>query len=188
MKKIVAFIAVIGILSLGNLTAQNEDIPPIENEQPEMVEGDELETSNSNDTSIIENDSIEVNDNSNSEVVKVEEGDKNKKKCESTAEGTPYQQLKKKFIEGGPMFMACVLICLILGLALCIERIIYLNLATTNTKKLLENIEQAMQNGGVDAAKEVCRNTRGPVASIFYQGLERSSEGIEMVEKGGMVE
>ena len=93
------------------------------------------------------------------------------------------QSLKLKFIEGGPLFMSFVLIALILGLALSIERIIYLNLATTNSKKLLEDIEAALTNGGEEQAKEVCRNTRGPVASIFLQGLERSSEGIEMVEK-----
>jgi len=93
------------------------------------------------------------------------------------------QTIKKYFIDGGPMFMSFVLIALILGLALCIERIIYLNLATTNTKKLLENIEAALASGGVEEAKEVCRNTRGPVASIFFQGLERSGEGVEMVEK-----
>ena len=56
-------------------------------------------------------------------------------------------------------------------------------MASTNTTKLLTKIEDAMQSGGVEAAKEVCRSTRGPVASIFYQGLDRSSEGIEIVEK-----
>jgi biopolymer transport protein ExbB len=96
---------------------------------------------------------------------------------------TFHQILKEKFIEGGPEFMAVVLICLILGLAISIERIIYLNAATTNTKKLLSSIEEALSSGGVEAAKEVCRNTSGPVASIFYQGLERSDEGIDMVEK-----
>lgn len=94
-----------------------------------------------------------------------------------------HSALKQKFIEGGPSFMSFVLIALILGLALSIERIIYLNLATTNTKKLLSKIESALDNGGVEAAKEVCRNTRGPVASIFYQGLDRYNEGIEVVEK-----
>jgi biopolymer transport protein ExbB len=96
---------------------------------------------------------------------------------------TFHQILKDKFIEGGPEFMAVVLICLILGLAISIERIIYLNAATTNTKKLLTSIEEALSSGGVEAAKEVCRNTSGPVAAIFYQGLERSDEGIDMVEK-----
>ena len=94
-----------------------------------------------------------------------------------------HQIIKQKFIEGGPGFMGIVLLCLILGLALAIERIIYLNMATTDTDKLLNDVESALNNGGVDAAKEVCRNTKGPVASIFYQGLERSNEGVEMVEK-----
>jgi len=98
-------------------------------------------------------------------------------------EVTLHKQLKTKFIEGGPEFMGIVLLVLILGLALAIERIIYLNLATTNTQKLLNKIEEAMKNGGVEAAKEVCRNTRGPVASIFYQGLDRAEEGIDVVEK-----
>lgn len=94
-----------------------------------------------------------------------------------------HQVLKEKFIEGGPEFMGIVLLCLILGLAIVIERIIYLNMATTNSAKLLANVEDALNSGGVDSAKEVCRNTSGPVASIFYQGLDRSHEGVEMVEK-----
>eukprot|EP00389_Voromonas_pontica_P002057 GDKH01003068.1.p1 GENE.GDKH01003068.1~~GDKH01003068.1.p1 ORF type:complete len:292 (+),score=46.75 GDKH01003068.1:477-1352(+) len=93
------------------------------------------------------------------------------------------QIIKQKFIEGGPGFMGIVLVCLILGLAIVIERIVYLNMATTNTDKLLKNIEDSLNAGGVEAAKEVCRNTKGPVASIFYQGLDRSHEGIDMVEK-----
>ncbi|HET6243755.1 MAG: MotA/TolQ/ExbB proton channel family protein [Bacteroidetes bacterium] len=102
---------------------------------------------------------------------------------EAEVELTFHQVIKQKFIEGGAEFMGIVLICLILGLALCIERIIYLNLATTNTNKLLNNVESALNSGGVEAAKEVCRNTKGPVASIFYQGLDRSHEGIDIVEK-----
>ncbi len=94
-----------------------------------------------------------------------------------------HSQLKKTFIEGGPTFMSFVLITLILGLAFAIERVLYLNLATSNTKKLLVNVEKALEEGGVEAAKEVCRNTRGPVASIFYQGLDRSDHGLEVVEK-----
>jgi biopolymer transport protein ExbB len=94
-----------------------------------------------------------------------------------------HQIVKEKFIEGGWQFMSVVLICLILGLAISIERIITLNLATTNTNKLLVNVEDALAQGGVEAAKEYTKNTRGPVASIFTQGLMRMSEGIEMVEK-----
>ena len=96
-----------------------------------------------------------------------------------------HQALKTKFIEGGADFMALVIACLILGLALCIERILYLALSKTNTKKLLANIEAAMQNGGAAAAKEVCVKTRGPVASIFAQAMIRLADGqtLEEVEK-----
>src|SRR5699024_1603180 len=76
-----------------------------------------------------------------------------------------HQELKQRFIEGGPAFMGVVLLCLILGLAIAIERIIYLNLSTTNNKKLAQQVQDALNEGGIEAAKEVCRNTRGPVAS-----------------------
>ena len=96
---------------------------------------------------------------------------------------TFHQELKKRFIEGGPGFMGIVLLCLILGLAIAIERIIFLNLSSTNTKKLTQNVEDALQSGGIEAAKEVCRNTKGPVASIFYQGLDRADDSLESAEK-----
>jgi biopolymer transport protein ExbB len=94
-----------------------------------------------------------------------------------------HQVLKEKFIQGGPPFMWPILICMVLGLAVSIERIITLNMATTNTKKLLSQIEDALAKGGIEAAKDVTKNTRGPVASIFTQGLMRHHEGIDMVEK-----
>lgn len=94
-----------------------------------------------------------------------------------------HQTLKTKFIEGGAGFMGVVLLVLILGLALAIERIIYLSLATANTDKLLKDIESNLSSGNVEGAKEVCRNTRGPIASIFYQGLSRKNEGLDIVEK-----
>ncbi|MBE6321014.1 MAG: MotA/TolQ/ExbB proton channel family protein [Bacteroidales bacterium] len=94
-----------------------------------------------------------------------------------------HKTLKTKFIEGGAGFMAATLICLVFGLALCIERIIYLSLSKTNTKALLAEVEAALKKGGIEAALEVCRNTRGPVASIFYQGLSRYNEGVDVVEK-----
>lgn len=93
------------------------------------------------------------------------------------------QTLKQKYIEGAPLWMTPVLICLIIGLALSIERIVYLNLSTINTNKFVDEVESALKSGGVEAAKDVCRNTRGPIASIFYQGLDRADEGIEMAEK-----
>jgi biopolymer transport protein ExbB len=94
-----------------------------------------------------------------------------------------HQVLKQKFIEGGAGWMAPILICLIMGLALAIERILYLNLSTTNTMKLLNKVETALEANGVAAAKDICRETRGPVASIFYQGLDRYNEGLDVVEK-----
>ena len=93
------------------------------------------------------------------------------------------QALKQKFIEGGPAFMSLIIICLIIGLALAIERILYLSFSKINTKKLVENVEAALQEGGIEKAKEVCRETRGPVASIFYQGLLRYDQGLDVVEK-----
>lgn len=102
---------------------------------------------------------------------------------EAEVELTMVQSLKQKYIEGDPLWMTPVLICLILGMAISIERIVYLNLATINTKKFLGELESALQNGGVESAKDLCRNTRGPIASICYQGLDRSEEGIDMVEK-----
>jgi biopolymer transport protein ExbB len=94
-----------------------------------------------------------------------------------------HSALKQKFIEGGPGFMTSILLSFVLGLAFAIERVLYLNLATTNTKKLLKSVEDALQSGGIEAAKDVCRKTRGPVASIFFQGLDRYNEGIDVVEK-----
>ena len=94
-----------------------------------------------------------------------------------------HQALKTKFIEGGACFMSLIIICLILGMALAIERILYLAFSKTNTTKLLENVEAALEKGGIEEAKKVCRETRGPVASIFYQGLLRADQGIDVVEK-----
>ena len=94
-----------------------------------------------------------------------------------------HQIIKQKFIEGGPLYMTPILLCFIFGLAIVIERMIYLHLSTVNTDKLLVKIEESLHAGGHEAAKDICRNTKGPVASIFYQGLDRSPEGIDIVEK-----
>jgi biopolymer transport protein ExbB len=96
---------------------------------------------------------------------------------------TFHEVLKEKFIEGNPGFMGIVLLALIFGLAISIERIIYLSLATVNTKKLLRNVESALDSGGISEAKEVVRNTRGPVASIFSEGFNRWDDGMIEVEK-----
>ena len=91
--------------------------------------------------------------------------------------------LMQKFLEGGWGWMLPVLLCLVIGLAVAIERILYLSLSTINSKKLVNAVEEALQNGGIEAAKEVCRNTRGPIASIYYQGLDRYQQGLDAVEK-----
>lgn len=91
--------------------------------------------------------------------------------------------LMQKFLEGGWGWMLPVLLCLILGLAIAIERILYLSLSTINTKKFIAKVEETLKNGGIDAAKELCRNTKGPIASIYYQGLDRYNQGLDAVEK-----
>ena len=157
MKKLFAFLAVFGMLSIGAFTtyAQNE-------------EGTTTQVANDTQTA--------------SATQVADEAPVDAAQSDAAPVGI-HKQIKTKFIEGGAMFMSFVLLALIFGLAICIERIIYLNLASTNTKKLLQSIESALSDGGVEAAKEVCRNTRGPVASIFYQGLDRFDEGVEVVEK-----
>lgn len=158
MKKLFAFIAVLGMLYFG---ASNNAV----------AQEDTTDTA----TTEVAEDSAPAVDLA---------ADAEEEAAAASEEGKSlHSQLKQKFIEGGPTFMSFVLISLILGLALALERVIYLNLSTTNTKKLLANVEDALDNGGIEAAKEVCRNTRGPVASIFYQGLDRSDEGLDVVEK-----
>ena len=98
-------------------------------------------------------------------------------------EGGIHKEIKVKFIEGTASFMSLVAIALVIGLAFCIERIIYLSLAEINTKKFMASIEAALEKGDVEAAKDIARNTRGPIASIYYQGLMRIDQGIDVVEK-----
>ena len=164
MKKLLSLILFLSFLTLGNNTfAQDEVIQ------------DSVESVS--DTSGV------VEENLTSEVVETTEEEEEIIFEEEESKGF-HQAIKEQFIQGGWQFMGIVLLCLILGLAVSIERIITLNLATTDTNKLLSDVDDALKNkGGVNAAKEICKNTRGPVASIFTQGLMRASEGIEMVEK-----
>lgn len=163
MKKLFAFVAVLGMLSLGasiNALAQEEPADTTAVEQ--VADSAAVDTA----VTVIEEPVVIESDEAEAEV-----------------SGELHKKIKAKFIEGGASFMGALLLTLIFGLALAIERIIYLNLATTNTQKLLVQVEDALETGGVDAAKEICRNTRGPVASIFYQGLDRADEGVEAAEK-----
>jgi biopolymer transport protein ExbB len=170
MKKFFTLVAVIGMFTFGasNLHAQTEGEAEQTEEVVEAVEGDSTTTM---EEPVVEEVEVPVEDVATPPAPAEE------------VEKTFHQVVKQKFIEGGPTFMAVVLVCLIFGLAIAIERVIYLSMATTNTKKLVSDVEDALASGGVEAAKEVCRNTPGPIASIYYQGLDRSSEGIDMVEK-----
>ena len=98
-------------------------------------------------------------------------------------EGGIHKELKTKFIEGDAGFMSLPAIAVVIGLAFCIERIVYLSLAEVNAKKLMGKIEAALEKGDVEGAKNIARNTRGPVASICYQGLMRIDEGLDVVER-----
>ncbi len=166
MKKVLSSVAVMATLMFGSAAMANQT-NPTNSVEIEMISADQMSAMPvlmaQNETEDAAADDAAAGD--------VVEG-----------EGFVYV-LKEQFLTGGPAFMGVVLICLILGMALAIDRIIYLNISTINTRKFLEEVEGALQNGGVEAAKELCRNTRGPIASIFYQGLDRAEEGIDMVEK-----
>ena len=170
MRKLLALLALAGVMFFGSTATVNA-------QEESMSDSNEVEMtadSNAADTAAME--TVEE------PAAPVEE----EMSTEVEAEEAPksfHQVIKEKFIAGDPGFMAFVVICLILGLAIAIERILYLSMSTSNTKRLLTDVEGALNSGGVEAAKEVCRNTRGPVASIFYQGLDRYEEGIDMVEK-----
>ncbi len=171
MKRIFAFLMLLGFLTLGNSWSAVA--------QEEMTNEDATEAVDS--SAVAEEDSIAAEEPEPVEVAPVAPVEDEVEMAEE--EPGFHQQVKTKFIEGGWEFMGAVLLCLILGLSIAIERIITLNMATTNTDKLLANLEKALTEEGVEAAKEVTKNTKGPIASIFTQGLMRLDEGIEMVEK-----
>jgi biopolymer transport protein ExbB len=159
MKKLFVLIAVFGMLMMGA-----------------SVFAQETETTVSDDTTQVAAEDMSAQMPADEETVAPETEEKG-------GLSVLHTNLKTKFIEGGAGFMGAVLMTLIFGLALAFERVIYLSLASTNTEKLLLDVESALEEGGVEAAKEVCRNARGPVASIFYQGLDRADQGIDVVEK-----
>jgi biopolymer transport protein ExbB len=180
MKKLFALVAIMTLVSLGSYnvaTALPQD-EVVENPDSTLVEDPAADPD-----STAAPEAVEPEATPEPEAAAEGDGDAEAEEGDKQEIQGIHQSIKKNFIEGGPQFMVLVLICLILGLALCIERIVYLNLSSTNTKKLLASLEDALKRGGVDAAKDVCRNTPGPVASIFYQGLDRSSESIAEVEK-----
>ena len=179
MKNLFSLLAIAGIMFAANPAAVFAQLEEVATEEVMSIEDDSVSADSvSADTVVADSASKTVLEEPTLEVAETAAD------VEEIREVLSFHQtVKRYFIEGGAAFMASVLICLILGLALSIERIIYLNMATTNTKKLVNEIDDCLQKGGVDAAKEVCRNTPGPVATIFHQGLDRSEGSYEEVAK-----
>lgn len=169
MKKLIALFTIFGILAFGvsNVAfAQN-------------AKKNDKKTDKENTEVVAKTDSAVVEAPQTDKTVSiVRDEDKN-----AAVDKSLHYVLKDKFAEGGPIWMAPVLICLILGLAFAIERIFYLNLSSVNSQKLLDKVEKALQDGGIEKAKDVCRDTKGPLAGVFYQGLDRYEEGLDSVEK-----
>ena len=177
MKKALSLLAIVA-LSLGTVNAYAQEDMATEEVAVESAASETMDSADAVvDSAAATTDSAATEEAAPAEEAPVEE---------VPAEKGFTQILKEKFIEGGAFFMSFVLLALVLGLALVIERIIYLTFAQTNTEKLLEEVEGALNNGGVEAAKEVCRNTRGPVATIFFEGLDHYDEGMDMVDKSIM--
>ena len=166
MKKLFAIVAVLGLLGTAQVAAQTEEVNNVQ--QTEAV-----------DSAAVTSDSVVA------EEPAVEEPAAEAPVQVAEEEGLAgvHKTIKTKFIEGGAEFMALVAIAMVIGLAFCVERIIYLSMADVNTKKLMSKIADALANNNVEAAKDVCRNTAGPVAAICYQGLLRIDEGLETVER-----
>ena len=164
MKKVIAFMSIVGLLTFTNFNGVKAQESAPANNEAATEQVDEQTT----DSTVAVADSTE---NADLAVAPQEETK------------SFHQVLKEKYIQGGAGWMTPVLICLLLGMAFAIERILYLNMATTDVKKLLDGIEASVSKGNYDEAKQLCRDTRGPVASIFYQGLDRIDEGLENVEK-----
>ena len=161
MKKVFAIIALMGVFTFGmtqSVLAQDEAVDTAATEQVDSAAVDSVAPA--------------------VEEAPVEESE--------PQEAGMYKNLKTKFIEGDAGFMALVAIALVIGLAFCIERIIYLSLADVNVKKMIEGVEEKVLKNDIEGAKDIARNTRGPIASIYYQGLMRIDEGIDSVEKSAV--
>ena len=168
MKKLFALVAVLGLLGSAQVFAANEDVNNVQ--QTEVTDSAAV----ANDSIVAPADSaVEAPAEAEAPVAVVEDG----------GIAGVHKTLKTKFIEGGAEFMALVAVAMVIGLAFCIERIIYLSMAQVNTKKLMAGIADALSKNDVEAAKSLCRNTAGPVAAICYPGLLRIDEGLETVER-----
>ena len=184
MKKFFAILAILGLFCTVQLNAapkneSSKDAKKTEVKTPEALAQDSIAQDSIAQDSIMKAE----------ELKKAAEKPADEKKAEVKEEKEEgglagiHKEIKKKFIEGGAEFMALVAIAMVIGLAFCVERIIYLSMAQVNTEKLMAAIADALANNDVEAAKEICRNTAGPVASVCYQGLLRIDEGVDTVER-----
>ena len=159
MKKIIAILAIVGLLTCVQTVSAQEQTKDT--------------------TEIVENDTITADS-----AMAVIDADLQGMEAELEGEGGGlHKQLKRKFIEGSAGFMSLVALALVLGLAFCIERIIYLTLSEVKTKKLMYDIDERLEKDDVDGAKDLCRNTRGPVASICFQGLLHIKEPLDQIDR-----
>jgi biopolymer transport protein ExbB len=175
MKKLIALFTVAGLLTFGisNMAFAQKDEKAAETKKQTTTQKVENKGKATPEVAKVDTTAATV---TNEKVQKVDDPDQ-------IVQESLHYVLKNKFIDGGAMWMAPVLLCLVIGLALVIERIFYLNLATVNSAKLLQKMEEALKTGGIAKAKELCRDTKGPLAGVFYQGLDRYDEGMESVEK-----
>ena len=155
---------VISILAAAPSLVRAEDTIPMDDDEMEAVLAGALD-----DDSLVAEEMAELNEH--------------RAAMEQMQEEGMYKALKRKFIEGNAGFMSLVALALILGLAFCVERIIYLTLSEVNTKKLLDDVDAKVEEGDIEGAKGICRETRGPVASICYQGLMRAEESVDSIER-----
>ena len=163
MKKLIALLAIIGLLAcVQRVQAQDEE--PMDT--TEMLASEDS-------TAFVADSAMAALD--------AELGDPDTEAAEEG--GGLHKQLKRKFIEGSAAFMSLVALALVLGLAFCIERIIYLTLSEVDTRKLMRDVDAKLQQNDTEGAKDLCRNTRGPVASICYQGLLHVKEPLEQIDR-----
>ena len=171
MKKLIALVAMVGLLAGGPVAMAQSQAAKDSTEKVVKDSAQTVKDSVAQDT---------VGDSMLSDAAIDAESDSTLVAEESTGF---HQELKTKFIEGSAGFMSLVALALVIGLAFCIERIIYLTLSEINAKKLMEDISDKVEQGDIEGAKDICRNTRGPVASICYQGLSRITESIDNIER-----
>lgn len=157
-------VVVIAIVAAAPSQVRAEDSIPMDDDEMEAVLSGTLE-----DDTLVAGEMAELNES--------------KAAMEQVRQEGMYKALKRKFIEGNAGFMSLVALALILGLAFCVERIIYLTLSEVNAKKLLDDVDAKIEEGDIEGAKDICRDTRGPVASICYQGLLRADDSVDSIER-----